>query len=107
MVLDIPDNMYRTMTGRTVQPNQSLGQLSESAMMALSQQGNPQFNQAAIMEQAMAQQQMTLMAQQKNLEVPKVNFYPSNNVDPRKSTSLQTSNSSKKILVEPCKIVGS
>ncbi len=85
MVLDIPDNMYRTMTGRTVQPNQSLGQLSESAMMALSQQGNPQFNQAAIMEQAMAQQQMTLMAQQKNLEVPKVNFYPSNNVDPRKA----------------------
>lgn len=85
MVLDIPDNMYRTMTGQNLQPTQSLGQLSESAMVALSQQGNPNFNQAAIMEQAMAQKQMLMMAQQKNLEVPKVNFYPSNHPDPRKA----------------------
>jgi len=53
--------------------------------MAMAQQGNPQFNQAAIMEQAAAQQQMQMMASQQNLEVPKVNFYPSKHADPRKA----------------------
>ena len=33
---------------------------------------------------AVAQQQMQAMGQQKNLEVPKVNFYPSTHPDPRK-----------------------
>tara|TARA_B100000287_G_scaffold47900_1_gene42672 strand:- start:5418 stop:6329 length:912 start_codon:yes stop_codon:yes gene_type:complete len=54
-------------------------------MMAMAQQGNPQFTQAAIIEQATAQQQMQAMAAQQNLEVPKVNFYPSNHPDPRKA----------------------
>ena len=83
-LLDVPDNMYRTMTGTQMQ-NQSLGNLNEAAMMAMAQQGNPQFTQAAIMEQAVAQQQMQAMASQQNLEVPKVNFYPSHHADPRKA----------------------
>ena len=40
MVLDIPDNMYRSITANTLQPNQSLASVNEAAMMALSQQGN-------------------------------------------------------------------
>ena len=83
-LLDVPDNMYRTMTGTQMQ-NQSLGNLNEAAMMSMAQQGNPQFTQAAIMEQAVAQQQMQAMASQQNLEVPKVNFYPSHHADPRKA----------------------
>jgi len=83
-LLDVPDNMYRTITGTPMQ-TQSLGQLNEAAMMAMAQQGNPQFTQAAIIEQATAQQQMQAMAAQQNLEVPKVNFYPSNHPDPRKA----------------------
>tara|TARA_R100000005_G_C4994921_1_gene201849 strand:- start:644 stop:1669 length:1026 start_codon:yes stop_codon:yes gene_type:complete len=83
-LLDVPDNMYRTFTGTPLQ-TQSLSQLNEAALMAMAQQGNPQFNQAAIMEQAVAQQQMQAMATQQNLEVPKVNFYPSQHPDPRKA----------------------
>lgn len=83
-LLDVPDNMYRTITGTPMQ-TQSLSQLNEAALMAMAQQGNPQFNQAAIMEQAAAQQQMQQLAAQKNLEVPKVNFFPSKHPDPRKA----------------------
>lgn len=83
-LLDVPDNMYRTVTGTPLQ-TQSLSHLNEAAMMAMAQQGNPQFTQAAIIEQATAQQQMQAMAAQQNLEVPKVNFYPSNHPDPRKA----------------------
>jgi len=84
MVLDIPDNMYRTIT-RTPLPSQSLSNLNEAAVQSLAQQGNPQFNQAAIMEHATAQQHMQTYATQQNLEVPKVNFYPSRHADPRKA----------------------
>lgn len=83
-LLDVPDNMYRTVTGTPIQ-TQSLSHLNEAAMMAMAQQGNPQFTQAAIIEQATAQQQMQQLAAQKNLEVPKVNFYPSTHPDPRKA----------------------
>ena len=83
-LLDVPDNMYRTVTGTPMQ-TQSLSHLNEAAMMAMAQQGNPQFTQAAIIEQATAQQQMQQLAAQKNLEVPKVNFYPSTHPDPRKA----------------------
>jgi len=84
MVLDIPDNMYRTITRAPI-VQQSLSGLNEAAMMALAQQGNPNFNAAAILEQATAQQQMQNMAIHQNLEVPKVNFYPSRHADPRKA----------------------
>ena len=73
------------MITRTPVQNQSLSNLNDAAMQMMAQQGNPQFNQAAIMEQAIAQQQMQQIATQKNLEVPKVNFYPSNHPDPRKA----------------------
>ena len=85
MVLDIPDNMYRQITNTPMQPNASLAQINDAALMALSQQGNPQFNYAALMEQATAQKQMMDLAAQKNLEVPKVNFYPSTHPDARKA----------------------
>ena len=65
------------------QPN--LGQVNDATLMALSQQGNPGFTHAALMEQAAAQQQMQRMAIEKNIEVPKVNFYPSRHANPMKA----------------------
>ena len=65
------------------QPN--LAQVNDATLKALSQQGNPQFSHAAMLEQAAAQQQMQRMAVEKNIEVPKVNFYPSRHADPRKA----------------------
>ena len=67
------------------QPQPNLGQVNEATLMALAQQGNPQFTHAALMEQAAAQQQMQKMASERNIEVPKVNFYPSRHADPRKA----------------------
>lgn len=67
------------------QSQQSLGQMNEAALMALAQQGNPNFTHAALLEQQAAQQQMQRFATEKNIEVPKVNFYPSRHPDPRKA----------------------
>ena len=67
------------------QQNQSIGQMNEAALMAMAQQGNPQFTHAALLEQQAAQQQMAKVAAEKNIEVPKVNFYPSRHPDPRKA----------------------
>jgi hypothetical protein len=67
------------------QPNQNLAQVNDATLMALSQQGNPGFTHAMLMEQAAAQQQMQRMATEKNLEVPKVNFYPSRHANPVKA----------------------
>ena len=64
---------------------QSIGQMNEAALMAMAQQGNPQFTHAALLEQQAAQQQMQRVAMEKNIEVPKVNFYPSRHADPRKA----------------------
>ncbi len=68
------------------QPN--LGQMNDATLMALSQQGNPQFTHAALLEQQSAQQQMQRMAVEKNIEVPKVNFYPSRHANPYKARKL-------------------
>mgnify|MGYP003636154700 CR=1 FL=1 len=65
------------------QPN--LGDVNEATLMALAQQGNPQFTHAALLEQAAAQQQMQQMAAERNIEVPKVNFYPSRHASPWKA----------------------
>ena len=79
------------------QQQQNIGQMNEAALMALAQQGNPQFTHAALLEQQAAQQQMQRVALEKNIEVPKVNFYPSRHADPRKArrsdikTGIQTS----------------
>ena len=55
------------------------------ANMALSQQGNPTLSHGALVEQATSQAAMQEMAQNENIEVPKVNFYPSRHPDPRKA----------------------
>ncbi len=68
-----------------VNNQQSIGQMNEAALMAMAQQGNPQFTHAALLEQQAAQQQMQRVAMEKNIEVPKVNFYPSRHADPRKA----------------------
>ena len=67
------------------QPQPNLGQVNEATLMALSQQGNPGFTHNAILEQAAAQQQMQRMAAERNIEVPKVNFYPSRHANPVKA----------------------
>lgn len=85
----------------TQAPQPSLGQVSEATLMALAQQGNPQFTHAALMEQAAAQQQMQIMAQEKNIEVPKVNFYPSRHPDPRKARKYDIKQAYK--LLKPTK----
>ena len=67
------------------QPQQSLGSMNEATLMALAQHGNPNFTPAAFLEQAAAQQQIQKVALEQNIEVPKVNFYPSRHPDPRKA----------------------
>lgn len=65
----------------------NLGFSNDAALMALAAQGNPQLTRAVLMEQAAAQREMQQIANQRNLEVPKVNFYPSTHANPRKARS--------------------
>ena len=58
---------------------------NEGHLAMLAQQGNSQLTQAALAEMMSAQQGMQQVAAQKNLEVPKVNFYPSKHADPHKA----------------------
>ena len=94
-------------------PQQSLGVVNEAHLMALAAQGNPQLNRAALMEQAVAQQQMQEIAQQKNLEVPKVNFYPSTHADPRKARrkdirqAYKLLRPAKRSIISPARLLGS
>jgi len=67
------------------QPQQRLGDANEAHLYALAQQGNSTLSHAALMEQATAQQQMQNVASENNLQVPKVNFYPSRHPDPNKA----------------------
>lgn len=69
----------------TRQPQQRLGDANNAHLYALAQQGNTGLTHAALMEQATAQQQMQALATQNNLQVPKVNFYPSRHADPHKA----------------------
>ena len=48
-------------------------------------QGNEQLTQAALSEMMSAQQAMQQVASHQNIEVPKVNFFPSRHPDPRKA----------------------
>ena len=61
----------------------NLGEANMAHLMALSQQGNPTLSHGALVEQATSQAAMQEMAQNENIEVPKVNFYPSRHPDPR------------------------
>ena len=96
---------------QTPQPN--LAQVSEATLMALAQQGNPQFTHAALMEQASAQQQRQQMGVEKNIEVPKVNFYPSRHPDPRKARKYDIKQAyrllkpTKRSLFDPRRWIGS
>ena len=67
------------------QPQQTLGDANNAHLYALAQQGNTGLSHAALMEQATAQQQMQAVAGERNLQVPKVNFYPSRHPDPHKA----------------------
>jgi hypothetical protein len=51
----------------------------------LSQQGNNSLSYAELMEQQVAQTEMQKMALEQNIEVPKVNFYPSQHSNPIKA----------------------
>jgi dipeptidyl aminopeptidase/acylaminoacyl peptidase len=64
---------------------QRLATSNEAHLYALSQQGNESLSHAALMEQATAQSAMQNIANEQNLEVPKVNFYPSRHPDPHKA----------------------
>jgi len=57
--------------------------MSQAHLAALGQQGNPSHEQ--LLEMQAAQQGMKQVAEKKNIEVPKVNFYPSRHPDPRKA----------------------
>jgi hypothetical protein len=59
--------------------------LTEAELAILATQGNNQLTQAALQEMLMAQQSMQEVAAAQNIEVPKVNFYPSRHPDPRKA----------------------
>jgi hypothetical protein len=61
----------------------NLANMSQAHLAALGQQGNPSHEQ--LLEMQAAQQGMKQVAEKKNIEVPKVNFYPSRHPDPRKA----------------------
>ena len=63
----------------------NLGEANTAHLYALSQQGNNVLSHQALMQQATAQAAMRDMQNEKNLEVPKVNFYPSRHPDPHKA----------------------
>tara|TARA_R100001163_G_scaffold18559_1_gene16379 strand:+ start:2385 stop:3341 length:957 start_codon:yes stop_codon:yes gene_type:complete len=91
----------------------SLGHSNETALMALAAQGNPQLNRAVLMEQAAAQRSMQEMASQRNLEVPKVNFYPSTHGNSRKARKQDIRQAyrllrpAKRSLLSPARLFGS
>lgn len=69
-----------------MRPNSpALYQTNEAHLATLAASGNAQLTQAALAEMMAAQQGMQNIAQQSNIEVPKVNFYPSSHPDPRKA----------------------
>ena len=66
-------------------PQQNLGDLNVASVYALSQQVNSMLTHEALMAQATAQAAMQEVAAGANLQVPKVNFYPSRHPDPVKA----------------------
>ena len=63
----------------------NLGDANTAHLYALSQQGNSALTHQALMQQATAQAAMRDMETEKNIQVPKVNFYPSRHPDPHKA----------------------
>ena len=64
------------------QPN--LAQINQAQLLALSQQGNNTLTHKALIEQASAQAAMQEASQKTDLQVPKVNFYPTRHPNPMK-----------------------
>ncbi len=63
----------------------NLGDANTAHIYALSQQGNSTLSHQALVQQATAQAAMRDIQTEQNLEVPKVNFYPSRHPDPHKA----------------------
>lgn len=63
----------------------NLGDANTAHLYALSQQGNTALTHQALTQQATAQAAMRDIQTEQNLEVPKVNFYPSRHPDPHKA----------------------
>ena len=70
-------------SGRVPRSDATLANMSDAHLMALGQQGNA--SHAQLLEMQSAQQGMASVADKQNIEVPKVNFYPSRHPDPRKA----------------------
>ena len=70
---------------RSKAPEQTLATVNAAQLLAMSQQGNENLSHAALLEQATAQAAMQQVAGEQNLEVPKVNFYPSQDPNPVKA----------------------
>lgn len=70
-------------SGRVPRSDVNLANMSDAHLIALGQQGNA--THAQLLEMQAAQQEMAKVAHKKNIEVPKVNFYPSRHPDPRKA----------------------
>ena len=70
-------------SGRIPRSDVNLANMSDAHLIALGQQGNA--SHAQLLEMQSAQQEMAKVAHKKNIEVPKVNFYPSRHPDPRKA----------------------
>ena len=75
--------------------------LNEAQLSTLAMQGNEQLTQAALQEMLMAQRGMQQVAEAQNIEVPKVNFYPSRHNDPRKARKKDIKQAYK--LLQPAK----
>ena len=67
------------------QPQQSLGSMNEATLMALAQQGNPNFTHAALLEQAAAPQPMQKVASENNTERQKEKLYPERQTNTKKA----------------------
>ena len=70
-------------SGRIPRSDVNLANMSDAHLIALGQQGNASHEQ--LLEMQAAQQAMADAGTKQNIEVPKVNFYPSRNPDPRKA----------------------
>ena len=69
----------------TQQQGAPLAAANEAHLKSLSQQGNTSLTYAELMEQQVAHAQMQKVAMEHNIEVPKVNFYPSRHPNPLKA----------------------
>lgn len=71
--------------GRVPQHGASLAAVDQNQLMALSQQGSASLSHDQLVEMQSVQKEMQVAASKQNIEVPKVNFYPSRHPDPRKA----------------------